>query len=139
MAADMHIHVLEGVTEDDLRCFNAHTLGSKYFNLNRRECDTNYDCRHWRAVLDSAQIWVGEVSWLKAMMLEATETYVPAAVGKIRELIGEDLPVIDDDLIAKVREAFESTNDTSYSIADVDDIVRFLEVHRGKKVFTISW
>lgn len=139
MAADLHIHVLEGVTEDDLRCFHAHTLGSKYFNLHRRECDRDYNCRHWRAVTDSAQIWIGEVSWLKAMLLEDTETYVPAVVGVIRELIGEELPTIDDELILKVREAFASTNDTAYGIADVDDVITFLEAHRGKKVFTVSW
>ena len=139
MSADLHIHVMEGVTADDLRCFNAHTLSSKYFDMNRRECDTNYDCRHWRAIIDSPQIWVGSVSWLKAMLLEATETYVPETVGKIAALIGEDEPIIDDDLIAKVREAFESTNDTSYSIADVNDVIAFLEVHRGKKAFTVSW
>jgi hypothetical protein len=139
MAADLHIHVMEGVTEEDLRCFNAHTIGSKYFNTFRGVCDANYDCRHWRAIIDSAQIWVGSVSWLKAMLLEDTETYVPDVVGKISALIGENEPVIDDDLIAKVREAFESTNDTSYSIANVNDVIAFLEVHRGKKAFTVSW
>jgi len=139
VSADMHIHVMVGVTEEDLRCFNAHTLTSKYFSMDRRACGTDYDCRHWQAIINSPQIWVGSVSWLKAMMLEATETYVPAVVGVISELIGEKEPVIDDDLIAKVREAFASTNDTSYSIADVDDVVAFLEVYRGKKAFTVSW
>ena len=139
MAADLHIHVMEGVTEDDLRCMNAHTLGSKYFNLGRRACDTDYDCRHYRAVVDSPQIWVGEVSFLKAMLLEDTETYIPSVVQKIVNLIAEEQPVIDDDLIAGVRAAFDNPNETTYSVADVDEVIAFLELHRGKKVFYVSW
>lgn len=139
MAADLHIHVMEGVTTDDLRCVNSHVLSSKYFTLARRECDTNYDCRHYRAVVDSPQIWVGQVSFLKAMLLEDTETYVPGVVQAVVNLIGETQPVINDAFIDGIRDAFAKSNDTSYSIADVDEVVLFLNGHKGKKVFTVSW
>lgn len=32
MAADLHIHVMEGIDEDDLRLFFSNTWGSKYFD-----------------------------------------------------------------------------------------------------------
>ena len=139
MSADLHIHVMEGVTTDDLRCVSAHVLTSKYFDLHRRECDTNYDCRHYRAIVDSPQVWIGQVSFLKAMLLEDTETYVPGVVQAVVNIITEEQPVIDDALIAAVREAFALSNDTTYSIADVADVIAFLEAHRGKKAFTVSW
>lgn len=139
MAADLSIHVMLGVTEDDLRCFNANTLGSKYFNLNGPKCRKAYDCRHYRAVVDSPQVWVGEVSFLKAMLLEDTETYVPSVVQKVVNLIAEEQPVIDDDLIAGVRAAFENPNETAYSVANVDEVITFLELHRGKQIFYVSW
>jgi hypothetical protein len=140
MSADLHIHVMEGVTTDDLRCFNRHTLTSKYFDVqDLHPCGNNYNCAHDRAVVDSPQVWIGQVSFLKAMLLEDTETYVPGVVQAIVNLIREDEPVIDDALLAGVREAFARNNDTSYSVADVDEVVAYLERYRGKKVFTVSW
>ena len=139
MAADLHIHTMRGVTEDDLRCFKAHVLTSKYFDLHRVPCSKSYDCRHYRAIVDSEQIWVGEVSFLKAMLLEDTETYVPSTIQAVVNLIGENQPIIDDEFITKIRAAFGENNDTVYSLADVKDVVEFLEANKGQKVFTVSW
>lgn len=137
MAADLHIHVFEGVTEQDLADFNSNTLGSKYFNprsVAEKSNDTSYD-----KICETPQIWIGEVSWLKAALFEDSENFIPSTVMRISELIGEDLPVLDDELIAGILAAFDAPNDTSYSLANKNEVAAFLEQHKGKQVFTVSW
>jgi hypothetical protein len=149
MAADLHIHIFEGITEDDLRVMNSHTIGSKYFNFNA--------CLPWeeeRKISDKVgntpNIWIGEVSWLKAALYEdGADTFIPNTVGDIADLVGEDLPIIDDEFIAKVVAAFKQPNNTAkevgpwsgkgYSLAKAEEVKAFLELHKGKKVFQISW
>ena len=136
MAADLHRHIFEGITEKDLAGFFANTWGSKYFNLGR---GSSWDDPSRRKVGNTPQIWVGEVSWLKAALFEDSESFIPDPVGAISELVGEDLPVIDDSFIVKIKEAMAIPNETGYSLANAEEIVVFLEEHKGKRVFTISW
>ena len=134
MAADLYIHVFEGVTEEELEEFFSNTFGSKHFNLNRPRRDDIY-----LKVADTPQIWIGEVSWLKAMVFGDSEEFIPNTVGAINRGIGEVLPVINDKLIAGIMGAFDLPNDTSYALAKPEDVRAFLEKHRGKRVFTVSW
>ena len=135
MAADLHIHIFEGITEEDLADFNSHTLGSKYFDLRRPQ----------RSLLDNPagetpNVWIGEVSWLKAGLFEDGEqAYIPDTVREISRLIGEDLPVLDDELIKKIGDAFDLPNQTGYSLSEGEEVLAFLEQHKGKKAYTISW
>jgi hypothetical protein len=135
MAADMHIHVLkEPFTEADLASFMSNVLGSKYFNPRP---GANLDL--FSKCSDTPNVWVGEVSWLKANLADDADTFIPGPVQKVHDLIGEDLPVIDDALIAKVREAFNDENKTTYNVAPPAKVLEFLEQHKGEKVFTVSW
>lgn len=136
MAADLSIHILEGCSESDLAIFFAHTMGSTYFNLSLRS-DPMGD--EWRRVSDSPQIWVGEVSWLKAAIFGDSETFIPSTVGQVHEVIGEHLPVINDALIAEVGSAFDLPNSTGYRLAERSKVIAFLESHKGKRTFTVSW
>lgn len=136
MAADLSIHILEGCSESDLVVFFAHTMGSKHFNMMRRSDPMGAE---WRRVSDSPQVWVGEVSWLKAALVGDSETFIPSTVGRVHEVISENLPVIDDTLIASVGAAFNLPNTTGYRLAERDKVIAFLESHRGKRAFTVSW
>lgn len=138
MAADLHIHVMTpDMTENHLAEFFCNTLGSKYFNMR---CRPNLDGDAWRLVTNSPNIHVGEVSWLKAAVLEGgPDEFVPQAVSAVQEIIGEDLPSIDDDLIAKVREAMRLPNQTSYEMTGENAVLSFLAEHKGKRAFTVSW
>jgi hypothetical protein len=93
----------------------------------------------WQKMAETPNIWVGEVSWLKAAFCEDNETFIPDAINKISDIIGEDLPVIDDDLINKIAEAMKLPNKTSYSLENAETVIAFLNQYRGEKVFTISW
>lgn len=149
MAADLHIHVLEGVTEDDLAKFHSNTLGSKWFSPAGFSSDGYGEGSVFDRVGNTPNVWVGEVSWLKAMLFEDADTYVPSAVEKISELIGEELPVLTPELRDQILAALKLENQTGYSIANPDevgerggdDVVmrKFLDRHMGKRLFTISW
>lgn len=140
MAADLSIHVLEGVTEDDLSVFFSHTLGSKHCKLFEKFPEQAAQDKAWSAVSESPSVWVGEVSWLKADLLDAKEEFVPDIVGQVHEIIGENLPEIDDALIGKIHGAFfKSKPHTLYKVAEKEYVMKFLEEHRGKRVFTVSW
>jgi len=138
MSADMHIHVLEGVTEEDLAKFQSNVLGSKYFNMTKK---FNYDdfTKLYEKFSETPNIHVGEVSWLKAALFDNPEDFVPDPIGAIHDVIGEELPVVDDAMITKITDALKLPNQTGYSLSSAVDILAFLDKHKGKKVFTISW
>tara|TARA_B100000614_G_scaffold258752_1_gene281762 strand:+ start:33729 stop:34157 length:429 start_codon:yes stop_codon:yes gene_type:complete len=142
MAADLHIHVFaEGEVEEAVfEDFFSGTLGSKYFNLDRnRNRDEEMDS--YSIISSLPNVWVGEVSWLKAALFEDNKTFIPDPVGAISEIIneGEEFVKIDDELIAKVKEALGHENKTAYSVTSQQEVIDFLESHKGKLAFTVSW
>lgn len=138
MSADLHIHSFaEGtLTENDFRDMFCHTLGSKYFDMSRKD-----DFDKLLALNDDedSHVWVGAVSWLKAALTEDADTYIPSAVQAVYDLVGEDHPVIDNTFIDSIHKAMLSKNDTGYSISSGDSIVDWLKRHDGERVFTVSW
>ncbi len=136
MAADLHIHVFTGMTEDDLAAFRNNHMGSRHFGA------VPYNQRRWDKACDriaaTPQVWVGEVSWLKSALF-GDDSYVPDAIAGVSDIIGEDLPVVDDDLIARIAEALGRENTTPYEVADDEDVLAFLHKHQGERVFTVSW
>jgi hypothetical protein len=137
MAADLHIHVFEGITERHLALLFENSLGSKYFNPRARG---ERSTATYEAVANTPNIWIGEVSWLKAMLLQDGETtYVPAPVQTIAGLIDEELPTLDDKLIADILAALDLPNTTQYKLAKREAVAKFLLQHKGKRVFTVSW
>lgn len=139
MAADLHIHIFEGATEDDLAEFFSNTIDSKYFGFCLRRRSYEEIVQSHRKIGMTPHIWVGEVSWLKAGLLGDEERYVPGPVQAIADIIGEDLPVIDDVLIERIEAAMHEPNTTSYRLAAAQDVLEFLKEHKGKRCFTVSW
>lgn len=141
MSADLHIHVYEGLTEDDLRGFFRNTLGSKWSaGLFARTLPLEEMIKYHQKIGDTPQCWIGEVSWLKAALFEdGEETFVPNTVAAVNEVIGEDLPVLDGELFERIIGAFSEENTTDYSLAKVEDVRTFLQAHMGKQLFTVSW
>lgn len=146
MAADLHIHVFEGCTEEDLAHFFANSVGSKWFagfgvgsdrqNCYKNNCESTGPCNR---VTSTPSIWIGEVSWLKAALFDDPETFVPGPVAQIADLIREDLPVLTEELKEKILSALKTENKTGYSISEEAPVKEFLEKQIGKKLFTISW
>lgn len=152
MAADLYIHAMgDGMHEHDLACFNAHTLGSKHFSLtggngcrypHDTESASRYDCQHRERVTASDAVWIGEVSWLKAMLTEDGEAYIPDVVQQVYDLVGKDLPVLDEELAAKIMAALGAGNTTGYDTASgrkAGEVREWLGTHMGQRLFTVSW
>jgi len=163
MSADLHIHIYEGLTKNDMEAFFSNVLGSKYCPLSpmfekfekeeeptQEELSAAFEhtCRThshedftklWEKFSHTPNVWVGSVSWLKAGLTGDSDTYIPQPVEVVSDIIGEDLPIIDDELIGKIRAALRLSNDTGYQVASEPSVVAFLERHRGKQVFTVSW
>lgn len=96
-------------------------------------------CSHQRKIDSTPSIHIGEVSWLKAALFEDSDTFVPSSVMEISEIIGEDFPIIDDELISRIASALKLENTTSYYINTDSSIIEFLKSYKGYPVFTISW
>lgn len=142
MSADLSIHILDkGATEQDYKDFSRNTLGSKYFGgLMCIPLPKERQDKCLEIFSETSQIWVGSVSWLKAGITDDKETYIPDIVNKIHTIIGEDFPIVNDDLIKKIEAAYdECVNKTSYSVEKKGKVVDFLKEHKGKKACTISW
>lgn len=115
MSVDIIIHVFEnGLTKEDLRAFFSHTLGSKYFNLLRDDHKANEVATDKMELTD--QFNLCEVSW-----------DTPTWAQKIINIIGEDLPFIDNDLIEKIRPHADQ------------NLIFWLEQHKGKQIFVVFW
>jgi len=165
MAADLHIHVILNepvtaeahfyyptakswmvtrvVTEKELASFFGGSMGSRWFRgFHSVEEETIFDREAWALVTSTPNVWVGEVSWLKAALFEDEEKYVPGPVAKVFDIIDEHLPMIDDALIEQIREALRVENTTSYSVnSEVtnNEVINFLQKHKGLRCFTINW
>lgn len=141
MAADLHIHVVEGITEEDVKIFQSNVLGSRWFEyVPYEEYNKNWE-RLYESVGHTPNIWVGSVSWLKAALFDDSVNYIPDAVGKVSEIIGDDFPVIDDNFISDIQAALdlESHANPYYTTSQDGSVIDFLKRHKGKKVFTVSW
>lgn len=144
MAADLHIHVFDGLTEDVLRDAFRNTLGSKYFGggmgfaglLTANNSDSIFEAHD--KIIAQPNIWIGSVSWLKAALTEDRD-FVPNTVQAVYDAIGEDLPVLDGELYERILGAFSEENTTGYSLAKVEDVRAWLQENRGKRLFTVSW
>jgi len=160
MSADLHIHILEGIEESELEGMFYNSIGSKYCPLSYIEDDTppekiqelfkkdeelheKYSKQKFSTngicnrIARTPNIWVGEVSWLADSLLDGD--YVPSFIQAVADIIGEDLPVIDEDLINRIKNAAKLKNTTRYQLNDIGNIVEFLKEHYGEKIFTVSW
>lgn len=146
MSADLHIHAMtEDMTEQDLRVFFSHTLGSRWGVrlgpqglIGTRYTREEEDAAH-KKVMDTDNIWIGEVSWLKAMVTEDQSEYIPSVVSAVSDIIGESMPVLDEALFQKLVGAFEAPNKTGYTVSNGEDPVSWLRSHMGARLFTVSW
>ena len=163
MSAEMHIHIDTGLDDAVFRCHLNNYLGSQYCGLwsqvdNYGRCleqDGNYACWHSHVVIETPDVLIGDVSWLKAMFLPPEDggesEYVPSTIGRISELLDEQpvanpavdpvsFPTITPELIEEVDRAFDLPNESVYPIEGKRDEVRaFLTEHIGKRAFCISW
>lgn len=138
MAADMHMHILEGVTQDEYAIFNWNTLGSKYYDRNK---DND---KYWIALSkkfnQTPNVWIGEVSWLKEALFEDVSC-VPTVIEGLSKLIAEDFPVIDDALVLKVRKIYDDNEKIEQCMGCniKNQVIDFLNQYKGKKVFLLNW
>lgn len=143
MSADLYIHAAVGIDEFDMGVFKASSFGSKHFSMARAAYyqgpgSAKSEEVHSR-IAASPQVHVGSVSWLKAAIIGDDTAYVPDAVAEVHDITGEDLPVIDDGLIARVKDALALENHSQYRLNDVAAVLAFLEAHKGQRAFTVSW
>lgn len=131
MAADMHLHILDApnleVDEEIVRKFIRKELPDE------EEWENAYF-----AINHTPNVWVGEVSWVKAQLFN-DDGYIPPAVGKIQELVGETFPVIDDQFLANVESAMLSANHSAYGTTSALTVLNFLRRFMGHRCFVVSW
>lgn len=107
------------------------------------------DCTHWKRVSETENFWVGEVSWLKAGLLDDSDSFIPSLVEQVVEVFADDPVLITDEVVQKVRDIGDPPNNTAkeggvwsgkgYSLAKSAKIVEFLEKHKGEYAYTVSW
>jgi len=171
MGADLHIHVATEDLLEELKKFRLKTgwsseIGNFYTEAlveGKWVHENDLKDEDWGkiektrdvpvsldedAIFDTPNVWVGEVSWLKAMIFNDKETFIPATVEQVRSLVWEPT-IINPALIEKVKEAFSLPNNTKkeggvfggegYRLANQDEVTKFLTSHIGQYAFCISW
>lgn len=129
MSADLHIHTLGRVSEGELRIFRNEVP-------NTRE--------EWLDAYDSVycgcpSVWVGQVSWIKAIVTGDAQSFIPGPVQAIRGIFGRNLVEITDEVISLVSAAMDDQNDTSYALNEKSKVIEFLKRNIGERAFIISW
>lgn len=130
MTADFHIHVLEGVTNQDVDNFLVPVVTPEYRP-------------HWRLLMEriarTPNIWVGEVSWLGAAITEDESTSIPDTIMALDRML-QTRPKLTPELERQILATFTLPNHTDhYRVADVQQVAAFLARYRGKQLFAITW
>jgi hypothetical protein len=152
MGADLYIHATLATrryTARRLRVARAHSFGGRWDrdilrnpnaflkSLKWPRQDAEDAARHW--VFKSCDMtWIGEVSWLKADLMEDSNTYIPQTVMLVSDAIGERIPTLTPALADQIMGAFTQPNATSYRVADPDNVRVWLDRHMGWRLFTVS-
>ena len=128
MSCDLDIHVLDGTTEEDYKMASSNCLFSKYFD----PISTGNEAwdRHNEAVSrlrKTPRLCVGE--------LDSGPNDFEDCISLL--VVGEDFPVIDDELIRKVMSVYSEFH-MGWRYGR-EKMRRFLKKHRGKKVITFVW
>jgi len=157
MASDFYIHiadesVLEGSSfnnfDEVLRYFFCFHIGSPYFNPKLQDQDPQFKEKYdetWDIVDKTPSVFVGEVNWFSVTLNELfgeKDIYkdIPNPVLEISRLFADsELVLIDDEFISKVKSALELPNQTKLKLGDAAEIINFLETHKGKYCFSVSW
>lgn len=143
MSADLAIHVFtDELSMDDIATFFCSSLGTEWFNPLRAQI-TQRNGEWMKAYEKLSRLphtYVGEVSWLKALLTDDTVNYVPTAIEIINKLIGHSgKTVIDQTLLNEVAKALMVVNTTDYQLEDTNKIMKFLNDNMGKKAIVVSW
>ena len=111
MAAHLYLHILEGVTEEELKIFFA---GS-----NHKQWSTIYN-----QIADTPSVQIGELSW------------DDSCVYAIQELLTSSIHELNAALIQQIINILGIEEAKS---AFAKEVQTFLNQHQGKKIFVISW
>jgi len=107
--------------------------------VKRREIRLKFD---ENVVYKTPNVWIGEVSWLKADLLGSDE-FLPGPVVAVQDIFYEKgrkgIIVLDEKTIGRILAALETENKTKYETTKAAGVRKFLRRHQGKKAFTISW
>lgn len=130
MAADLYIHILEGITEEEVKIFFCNDSGSKYFDLDKVELKHKiFNHQINNKFSDTLRVYVGSDSSIENGLVSLIENF-----------IGEDFPVINDSLIFGVLHILSlSSKLPYYRLNEKDEILIFLNKHKGKKIFCVNW
>jgi hypothetical protein len=98
----------------------------------------------YEKVHELPHVVIGEASFLKASLTDDRKTFIPGVIDKLSRLIpvadSGNTVIIDDALIAYVREAVKAPNESSYEVyRKPEEIVKFFEDNKGKPCFAICW
>lgn len=136
MAADLYIHVTEGLSEETEKCF----FGPNLVPPPRPTCK-GYDCVHMDEVEACPSVHVGDVSWLKASLFDEVDKYVPAPVYRVSELLPSSQEITPE-LVEQIDAAFDLENKSIYKIDFGEKRKRvntFLRRYMGRQAFVASW
>lgn len=129
MAADLYIHILEGLTEDEVKLFFCNDMGSKYFDLDKVELKHKlFNSEINNKFADTLMVYVGSDSSIDNGLVSLIENF-----------IGEDFPVITHDLIFGINHILNSKLEYYRLNPDRGEITDFLYKHLGKKCFCVNW
>lgn len=106
----------------------------RLYNLSIDKHDQLYD-----KFSESPQFEVGECSFLKANMSGDNESYIPDLVSICCDVV-DDGRIIDDEMISQIKEMSKTAEQHEYyHTSSINDLLTWLEMHKGEYVFSIAW
>lgn len=145
MGADLVLHVVDGAfSEEDLRRWFSHTLGSRYCPLTAitenspsEEVVAAVDTQGreerddlWARWGNTEQVFIGACS---------AGVVPPPLVDLVLSLFGPHDTVVTDEILATIRAWEERPNPTPYRSAGKSEVLAFLEANKGGRVACVAW
>lgn len=132
----LHLRVLtNGVTEDDLRIFFAHTQGSRYYN-NTIHPDWVNMARG--QVMQTEWIRLGEMCEVKEALLKGEFEKIPGFVHRVKDHIRDSLFLVNPDTIREFGLLYESAYHVGYDVISWDKLETFLWRHQRREAFLLE-
>ena len=152
MATDLHIHIDEGLTQNDYHCFFANQIGSHYekelfYRCAEKPATQGAMCPHHDRIWQMPDILVGETPWPHVNQIaEEEEIDVPDPMGDMEDIFpfNGTLPtILNEETIRRVETALQVPENFMAKYPGLgskgreDEIVNFLLEYQGLGPFIL--
>lgn len=144
MSAHLYIHIqTDEISNKKLKDIFQTYINSEFFDYSTIKQRTyENEKKNSKLLQETPNIKVGPISNLKAALSKEQEKFIPGQLNVFQKRIGNEPTKINNRLIKNIKQDIKTSSNNSIYNNDelhIEKSLRFLEIYKGKKAFTVSW